>query len=189
LDGSRGKKENSDENPGDPLRGFPALGSKSERTLAWRRLRVPLKSSDGWTSQTARSAAKRRVLLLPERSSFFLGQRKIHECPKLNRATVERLGREHDEGNGHEQNPGDRLEKLKSEVAYVDLAEAAERVGAKFSGGKLTLKVLGKDFSVDAKGNLFSEIHVNPWVAVPFLSYILYGKGCRFRASGYPSGS
>jgi len=50
-------------------------------------------------------------------------------------------------------------------------------VGAVLSGNKLTLKVLGKDFSVDAEGNLFAEIHINPWVAAPFLSYILYGQG------------
>jgi len=48
---------------------------------------------------------------------------------------------------------------------------------AVFSGSKLTLKVLGKDFSVDEKGNLATEIHINPWVAAPFLSYILYGQG------------
>jgi hypothetical protein len=50
-------------------------------------------------------------------------------------------------------------------------------VDAKFSGDKLTLKVLGKDFSVDARGNLSADIHINPWVAVPFLNYVLYGKG------------
>jgi hypothetical protein len=109
--------------------------------------------------------------------AVFLGRRKIHECPKLNRQTVERFAREHDEKNDQEQNPGDRLEKLKSDIAHLDLAEAAERVGAKFSGDKLTLKVLGKDFSVDAKGHISTEIHINPWVAVPFLSYILYGQG------------
>ena len=37
--------------------------------------------------------------------------------------------------------------------------------------------MLGKDFSVDTRGNLSADIHINPWVAVPFLSYILYGKG------------
>ena len=37
--------------------------------------------------------------------------------------------------------------------------------------------MLGKDFRVDEKGNLFTDIHINPWVAIPFLSHILYGKG------------
>jgi hypothetical protein len=41
----------------------------------------------------------------------------------------------------------------------------------------LTLKVLGKDFSVDTSGNLFTDIHINPWVAVPLLNHVLYGRG------------
>jgi len=109
--------------------------------------------------------------------AVFLGQRKIHECPKLTPQTVERFAGEHDKENVQEQNPGDRLEKLKSEITHLDLAKAAERVSAKFSGNRLTLKVLGKDFSVDEKGNLTTEIHVNPWVAVPFLRYIINGQG------------
>jgi len=109
--------------------------------------------------------------------AVFQGKRKIAECPKLDRETVKRFG-------GEDSNPGnvfkegaDHLEKLKQEIAGIDLAAAAKRVGAGFSGGKLTLKVLGKDFSVDTRGNLSADIHINPWVAVPFLSYVLYGKG------------
>jgi hypothetical protein len=30
---------------------------------------------------------------------------------------------------------------------------------------------------VDTKGNLSTDIHINPWVAIPFLTYVLYGKG------------
>jgi hypothetical protein len=88
---------------------------------------------------------------------------------------MERLAGEPDDRNTGEQDPDEYLEKLKSEVARLDLAEAAERVGGRFSGGKLALKILGKDFGIDADGNL-SEIHVNPWVAVPFLIHILHGE-------------
>ena len=109
--------------------------------------------------------------------AVFLGQRKIRECPRLNQEVVERFAAEPDQTANREQNPEDHLEKLKSQIARIDMAEAAERVGAVFCGNKLTLKVLGRNFSVDAKGNLSAEIHVNPWVAVPFLDYILHGKG------------
>ena len=44
-------------------------------------------------------------------------------------------------------------------------------------GGRLVVKVLGKDFSVDISGKLSADIHINPWVAVPFLDYIRQGKG------------
>jgi hypothetical protein len=109
--------------------------------------------------------------------AVFQGKRKIADCPKLDRETIERFsGGDQDQDNVFQEG-ADYLEELKNKVAGTDLVEAAEKVGAKFSGGKLTLKVLGKDFSVDTKGSLSADIHINPWVAVPFLSYVLYGKG------------
>jgi hypothetical protein len=36
---------------------------------------------------------------------------------------------------------------------------------------------MGKNFSVDTEGNLYSDIHVHVWVAGPVLNYILYSKG------------
>ena len=52
-----------------------------------------------------------------------------------------------------------------------------KKIGADFKNGKLKLKILGKDFSVDGKGQISTGIHVNAWVAVPFLNYIINGKG------------
>ncbi|MEW6664662.1 MAG: DUF3786 domain-containing protein [Thermodesulfobacteriota bacterium] len=109
--------------------------------------------------------------------AVFTGQRNLRECPRLELETVERFAGEPERGGGDEQSPEEMLKKLRSEVSRLDLSAAAERVGGQFSGGRLTLKILGKDFSVDAEGNLFSEIHVNPWVAVPFLVHVLHGKG------------
>jgi len=109
--------------------------------------------------------------------AVFQGQKKLAECPKLDRETIERFSGEAADQNRAEQTRDEYLKQLKREIAGHDLAAAANRVGARFSGNKLTLKVLGKDFRVDTEGHLYADIHVNPWVVVPFLSYILYGKG------------
>jgi len=109
--------------------------------------------------------------------AVFQGRRKIAECPKLDRQVIERFSGDDQSQNNGFQEGRDYLEELKRAAAATDLAAAAKRVDAKFSGDKLTLKVLGKDFSVDARGNLSADIHINPWVAVPFLNYVLYGKG------------
>jgi hypothetical protein len=109
--------------------------------------------------------------------AVFQGQRKLAECPKLDQETIERFSGESQNQKTAEQNRDEYLKQLKSEIVNHDLAAAADRVGATFSGSKLTLKVLGKDFSVDTAGNFYADIHINPWVVVPFLSYILYGKG------------
>jgi hypothetical protein len=108
--------------------------------------------------------------------AVFTGRKKIAECPSLSPDIVRRFS-ESEALNSIEQNRDAYLQDLKNEIAKIDLAEAAKRIGAIFSSGKLTLKVMGKDFGVDTQGRLYTDIHVNPWVAAPFLNYILHGKG------------
>ena len=106
--------------------------------------------------------------------AVFTGRKKLNECPKVDRETIERLSGEPEKQNA----AGDEyLEKLKNEIAGIDFVSAAEKAGGRFSGDRLTLRVLGKAFSVDIRGNLYTDIHINPWVAIPFFNYILYGRG------------
>jgi len=109
--------------------------------------------------------------------AVFMDQKKLDRCPKLDRETIERFSNESENQNTTETGQDEYLQKLKGKIANLDLAAAAKRVGARFANAKLTLTVLGKDFSVDASGNLSTDIHINPWVAIPFLNYILHSKG------------
>ncbi len=109
--------------------------------------------------------------------AVFVGQKALADCPKLDAETVARHAKTAGHSAGIAQNRDAYLARLKSKIIHIDLAAAARRLGARFAGGRLTLKVLGKDFSVDSRGNLSADIHINPWVAVPFLTYVLYGKG------------
>jgi hypothetical protein len=69
------------------------------------------------------------------------------------------------------------VERLREQIAATDLSSGAERVGGRFSDNRLTLKILGKHFSLDSQGNLSSDIHVNPWVVIPVLTYVLHSAG------------
>ncbi|CAB1084912.1 hypothetical protein D1AOALGA4SA_12416 [Olavius algarvensis Delta 1 endosymbiont] len=109
--------------------------------------------------------------------AVYQGRKKIQRCPKLDQTVLSRFSDNSERQNTAEPNRDEYLAMLQTEVCSIDLAAAAERVGAEFSGGKLKVKVLGKDFSVDTKGQLAADIHINPWVAIPFLDYIRYGKG------------
>lgn len=109
--------------------------------------------------------------------AVFQGQRKLADCPKLDQETILRFAPEPEDQNTSEPGRDAYLQKLQKEITACDLASAAERIGATFLGSRLTLKVLGKDFGVDTLGNLYADIHINPWVVIPFLSYVLYGKG------------
>ncbi len=110
--------------------------------------------------------------------AVFTGRKTLDECPKLDQKIIEKYS----EGSQSvsktiEQNRDEYLKVLEDKISSVDLSAVAEKTGGKFSNGKLTIKVLGKAFSVDQNGKIYTDIHVNPWVAIPFLSYILYGKG------------
>ncbi len=109
--------------------------------------------------------------------SVFTGRRDIRDCPKLDQEIIHRFSEEAEGHQTPEKNRYEYLKILKEEISNIDLAEAAKRIGADFRNDKLHLKILGKDFSVDKKGNISTSIHVNAWVAIPFLNYILYGKG------------
>lgn len=105
------------------------------------------------------------------------GQLPLGDCPKLEGDVLERYGvkapRPPDE-------PGEiegAVESLTRKLATIDLAAAARRLGTTFSGGRLTLKCLGRDFSIDALGNITASIHVHPWIMLPVLSHILSGAG------------
>ncbi len=109
--------------------------------------------------------------------AVFMGQKKLDQCPKLDPETIAQFSGQSGNRNAIDQERDETLQMLQSRVAKIDLAAAAKRIGADFSGDKLTLKVLGKNFSVDTRGKLYADIHINPWVAIPVFSYVLYGKG------------
>ncbi len=109
--------------------------------------------------------------------AVFRGQRRIGECPRLDAETIECFSEDTLRANTIEENRDGFLAALKAQIAAADLAASARRIGARFDGGRLTLKVMGKDFSVDETGKLYADIHVNPWIAIPFLHYVLYGEG------------
>jgi hypothetical protein len=109
--------------------------------------------------------------------AVFRGQSRLDECPKLDRKTIEQYSGKSEPQNVIEENREEYINQLKARISQLDLDEAAKRTGGRVSDNKLTLKVLGKNFSVDSKGNLYTDIHVNPWISRPFLTYVLYGKG------------
>ena len=73
----------------------------------------------------------------------------------------------------------DEFKKMRGEISNVDLPDAAERLGGTSANGKLTVKFMGKDVSVDANGKFYTDIHVNGWVERPVLTAIAWL--CRYR--------
>jgi hypothetical protein len=109
--------------------------------------------------------------------AVFTGHKTLDRCPKLDRETIARYGGDSEQRTAADQEQEQIMKTLRNEVAEIDLAAAAERIGVEFSGDRLTLKILGKNFSVDTGGRLYADIHINSWIAVPFFAYVISGKG------------
>ena len=109
--------------------------------------------------------------------AVYQGRRAIADCPHLDRTVVERYANGNGDGNSADTVREGYLRELKGRIGTIDFSETAARIGGRTENGKLTLRVMGKNFSVDAEGRLYADIHVNPWVAMPFLEYVLEGEG------------
>ena len=110
-------------------------------------------------------------------AAVFQGQKQLDECPQLDREIIKRHGGMAVNQIPLEQMQYESIEHLKRKIVKIDLSSSARRLGEKFFNEKLTIKCLGKDFSVDTNGNISTDIHVHSWIAVPVLNYILEGAG------------
>lgn len=68
------------------------------------------------------------------------------------------------------------IRDLQGQVRKTDLATAARRLGLPYAQGRVTINCLGKDFLLGPDG-LISSCHINPWIYMPILNYILSGAG------------
>lgn len=110
-------------------------------------------------------------------ANVFTGQKVLGDCPYVGSEVLERFGNAVQDFKPGQENQLEALNQLKKRLQATDLSSAAKRVGAAYNNGKLTLKVCGKDFSVDSEGKFYADIHVHAWLTLPALNYILDGKG------------
>lgn len=110
--------------------------------------------------------------------AVFQGQVPLNDCPFIQPEVLKEFG---GKNTGYqskfEQDYVKELNRLKNLIKQTDLAERAKLLGETFNNGKITIKILGKDFSVSSDGEISTILHVNSWLTPPVLNYILFGKG------------
>ena len=110
-------------------------------------------------------------------AAVFKGTKSLGDCPRLDDRIVSQYSDQGAPQQSAEAEMEALLMQLKQEMRSVDLQDAAARLGGNCANGKLTIKILGKDFSVDQQGRLYSDIHVHSWITLPFLNYLLKCQG------------
>lgn len=119
-------------------------------------------------------------------AAVFRGQRSLADCPRLDPEVARQYAGQEIKRSGPEEDMYRAMQELQQKVPDLDFQEAAQRTGGRLDRDRITVKVMGKDFSVDKQGRLMAEIHTNPWVGMPVLSYILYGKGLEPKGKWLP---
>ncbi|MFZ3049161.1 MAG: DUF3786 domain-containing protein [Desulfatirhabdiaceae bacterium] len=109
--------------------------------------------------------------------AVYTGRRHLSECPKLDEQVIAMFSDDQMDSGDMEQNRNEYIESLKQRIGSADLKALAEQTGGRYENDRLIIKVMGKDFSVNSNGSISTDIHVNSWIVVPFLHYVLDGMG------------
>jgi len=110
--------------------------------------------------------------------AVYQGRRKLAQCPTVSPAHLAEFADVGDDVLPDAPDAGaEHYMSICRQLATLDLSQAAVRTGGVYNDPLLTIKVLGKDFSVDNAANFVTDIHTIPWVTVPFLTYVLNSRG------------
>jgi hypothetical protein len=110
-------------------------------------------------------------------AAVFKGEKQLADCRHIDKEALETFSVGNSASRTLEREEALALEQLRRKISSIDLASSVERLGASFSDERLTIKCLGKDFHIDSRGNVTSEVHVHGWVTVPLLNYVISCAG------------
>ena len=109
--------------------------------------------------------------------SVLTGKKKIMNCPAVDRkiaALYEDVG---DERQTRENELEEAIVSIRKVIKKMNFPEVAKRVHGLWNGEKLTIKIMGKDFSFDEVGEISTNLHINSWVVISGYNYVVNCKG------------
>lgn len=119
-------------------------------------------------------------------ASVFTGNRDLFHCPQLPNEITTKFSRPIDNSLPFEEDYNRKLQELRSKLSDIDFAARADQIGAEYHQERMVLKIMGKKLEIDGSGRLFTDLHVNSWVTLTTLFYILNCEGHRPKADWVP---
>jgi hypothetical protein len=110
-------------------------------------------------------------------AAVFQGNRSLKECPDLSPNITDKYVDQDSSKVTPDQDLDKIVAELQNYIKTINMEKIAKKVGGVFKDGRLTLKILGKDISIDSQGNFYTNIHVHTWITLPVLNYVLHGEG------------
>ena len=108
---------------------------------------------------------------MPFAFSLIKGESELSECPYLTEDEVNDLK----EKIVHSDWREDLILRLREDVRKIDFSGVAAHIGADVQNGTLLLKCMGREFAIDASGEVATKGHITPWMKILLLHYIKIG--------------
>lgn len=106
-------------------------------------------------------------------ASVFQRIKSMQDCPLLDPAVVAHVSPRIGDRRSLDDEHMEVIQRLQQQVRLLDFTEVAPRIGATLINEKLVISALGKNFIVNQEGQMTSTCHINHWLYVPILHYIL----------------
>jgi len=103
--------------------------------------------------------------------SLMKGEAEPHDCPYLNQDEITELKKQIVRTDWRE----DLILKLRTDVRGIDYCEVADDIGAELKDEALMLKCMGREFVIDAVGEITTQGPITPWIKILLLHYIKTG--------------
>lgn len=108
---------------------------------------------------------------MPFALSLIKGETELSECPYLTEDEVNELKKTIVHSDWREE----LILRLRKEVRDVDFSEVASHIGAELQDKALMLKCMGREFLIDASGEVKTKGFITPWIKILLLHYIKTG--------------
>lgn len=110
-------------------------------------------------------------------ASVLQGMKGLAGCPYLEKSIIEQLSPRIVRRRSLDDEHRDVIRQLQQEVQLLEFTQVAPRIGARLVNGRLAVNCLGKDFFIAPSGEMTSTCHVNHWLYIPLLHYIIECRG------------
>jgi len=113
----------------------------------------------------------RQKKCMPFVFSLIKGEAELSECPHLTEDVVNDLK----EKIVHSDWREDLILRLREDIRRIDFSVVSAHIGADLQNGMLLLKCMGREFAIDASGEVTTKGHITPWMKILLLHYIKTG--------------
>ncbi len=110
-------------------------------------------------------------------AAVLKGERQLADCPYLAPEVAAAEVGDGGERASMDRNMDEAAARLQARIGGIDLVARAAAAGGRQVAGGVAVQCLGKDFCIAPDGAVTSQCHINPWVTVPLLHYLLESPG------------